>query len=121
MKVNHHISQAKRRTLRVRKKVRGTSARPRLTVFRSNKHVYLQVINDEVGKTIVSASDVEKVMQASMKGKKQLERAKLISQDLYEKLKKAKVSAIVFDRGPYRYHGTVKLIAEYLREQGVQL
>lgn len=121
MKVDHRFTSTERRKIRVRRKVRGTSERPRLTVFRSNKHIYLQVINDEAGKTLASSSDKAKDIQKDVKGKKQMERAKVIVQALSEKLKKANISAVVYDRGSYRYHGTVKLIAEELRNLGIQL
>ena len=121
MKVNHQITRKERRTIRVRSKIVGTDGRPRLTVFRSNKHLYLQVINDQIGKTVVATSDVAKDVQKLVAGQRKMERAKTIAKDLSEKLKKSKIAAVVFDRGGYRYHGAVKLIAEELRNLGIQV
>ena len=120
MKVDHNLTTVEKRVRRIRKKVRGTEARPRLTVFRSNKHLYLQVINDEAGKTIVSSSDMDKSMEKELKGKKKPAVVEAITKDIVSKLKNAKVTALVFDRGPYRYHGYVKMIADKLRESGLQ-
>lgn len=114
MKVNHLKTSADRRKIRVRSKVMGTTERPRLSVFRSNTTIYLQVINDEVGKTLESANS------ASVKGTK-VEKAKLTAQLLAKKLKKANITKLVFDRGSYRYHGRVKMVAETMREEGVQV
>lgn len=121
MKVNHQFTQAQRRLIRVRRKIRGTEERPRLTVFRSNKHIYLQAINDVLGKTLVATSDVAKDVKKSVEGKAKMERAKSIAKEMSDKLKKAKITAVVFDRGSYRYHGAVRLIAEELRNLGIQL
>lgn len=121
MKVNHKLTSADRRKIRVRRKVRGTEERPRLTVFRSNKHLYLQAINDVIGKTLVAASDVEKAVQKDSKGQRKMERAKSVAKNMSDKLKNAKIAAVVFDRGSYRYHGAVKLIAEELRNLGIQV
>lgn len=116
MKVNHLKTSADKRKIRVRSKVMGTTERPRLSVFRSNKFIYLQVIDDQVGKTLAAmSSNVD-----SIKGNK-MEQAKLTAKALAEKLKVAKISKLVFDRGSYRYHGRVKAIAEVMREEGVQV
>ncbi len=116
MKVNHLKTSADKRKIRVRSKVMGTTERPRLSVFRSNKFIYLQVIDDQVGKTLAAVnSNVTKV-----KGNK-MEQAKLTAKSLAEKLKVAKITKLVFDRGSYRYHGRVKAIADVMREEGVQV
>jgi large subunit ribosomal protein L18 len=116
MKINHAKTSAEKRRKRVRAKVRGTSERPRLNVFRSNKNIYLQVINDELGKTVLSAGS------ATQKTKEtKTETAKLVAQQLAEKMKAAKVTKLVFDRGSYKYHGRVKVIAETMREQGIEV
>ncbi|MEO8581313.1 MAG: 50S ribosomal protein L18 [Patescibacteria group bacterium] len=121
MKVNHQFTQAQRRLIRVRSKIKGTDVRPRLTVFRSNKHLYLQAINDQLGKTLAATSDAAKDVQKSVEGQRKMERAKIIAKSMSDKLKTAKITAVVFDRGSYRYHGAVKLIAEELRNLGIQV
>jgi large subunit ribosomal protein L18 len=113
MKVNHQLTSADKRRNRVRMKIRGTSERPRLHVFRSNKGTYLQVINDEQGKTLAAASTKD----VKIKGTK-TQKAEAVAAELSEKLKKAKVKKLVFDRGGYRYHGRVKAVADAIRAQG---
>jgi large subunit ribosomal protein L18 len=107
-----------RRHERVRKTVAGTPARPRLAVYRSLTHIYAQVIDDEQGRTIASASDVEKTLR-EVKGNKS-ERAKAVGTALAQKAKDAGVTAVVFDRGGNRYHGRVKALADAAREGGLQ-
>ena len=114
-KVNHQLTRADHRKLRVRGKISGSASRPRLSVFRSNKYTYLQAIDDENSVTLFSATESE-IQDGGTKS----ERAKKITQVLVEKAKKAKVEAFVFDRGSYRYHGRVKLIAEAMREAGTE-
>jgi large subunit ribosomal protein L18 len=114
MTIHHAKSSKAKRVLRVRAKVRGTAERPRLTVFRSNRSIYLQAIDDQKGRTIAAANSME------VKGTK-MEQAKTTAANLAEKLKKAKVSKLVFDRGSYKYHGRVKAVAETMREQGMQV
>ncbi len=99
---------------RIRAKVQGTSARPRLIVFRSLKYTYAQVIDDEKNKVIASASDVK-----TKKGNKS-ERAKQVGIDVAAKAKENKVEAVVFDRNGYQYHGRVKAVAEGAREGGLK-
>ena len=115
-KVNHHITRAKKRKLRVRAKLHGTAVRPRLSVFRSSEHTSLQVINDEAGSTLVTVTEKE----IKEKGTKS-HRAVAVAKILAEKMKKAKIVAVVFDRGSYQYHGRVKAIADTLREAGIQV
>jgi len=116
-KIAHTLTKAERRERRVRAKIIGTLERPRLTVFRSNKHVYLQAINDEKGETLVASSEKEITGEKATKTEKAVAVAKVLA----EKAKKAKIHAVVFDRGSYRYHGRVKVIAETLREMGIQV
>lgn len=103
---------------RIRKNVFGTESHPRLSVFRSNKQIYAQIINDLDGKTIVSASS---------KGMKEcdniakIEQAKIVGKLLAEKALKAEVSTVVFDRNGYLYHGRVKALADAAREAGLKL
>jgi large subunit ribosomal protein L18 len=110
-----HLRRA-RRVRRVRAKMHGTAVRPRVTVMRSNQHIYLQAINDDLGTTIASSSDV----QTKVKGTK-TERSVAAGQDLAGKLKAAKVNQVTFDRGAYKYHGRVKAVAEALRTEGIEV
>jgi len=118
MKVNHSLTSADKRKLRVRSKVRGTAERPRLHVFRSNIATYLQVIDDVAGKTLAAAASVELNVK---KGTTKTQRAEAAALELAAKLKKVKVSRLVFDRGSYKYHGRVKAVAETMRAQGFEL
>ncbi len=104
----------KERHERVRTKVVGTSEIPRLCVFRSNTNIYAQIINDEEGITLVSASSLK-----SGKGLN-IEAAKLVGKDIAEKAKKAGIKKVVFDRGGYLYHGRVKALADACRENGLE-
>ncbi len=103
---------------RIRKTVTGTVQRPRLAVFRSNKEIYAQLIDDENGKTITSASSRDKDVDASKANK--VEAAKLVGKAIAEKAVKAGVDTISFDRGGYLYHGRVKSLAEGAREGGLK-
>ncbi len=100
---------------RIRAKLLGTAKQPRLVVFRSNKHVYAQLVNDEKGLVLAASSD------AKTKSKqKKAEKAKEVAKDIAEKAGKLKIEKIVFDRGGYKYHGQVKVLAEELRAQGMK-
>ncbi|GMR19113.1 MAG: 50S ribosomal protein L18 [Patescibacteria group bacterium] len=114
VKVKHHQSGRARRRVRVRGSVSGTSKRPRLSVFRSSKHVCAQLINDEKGVTLVSSSDLE-IAEGS-----KTERAFKVGKALADKAKKQKIKRVVFDRGGYAYHGRVKAVAEGAREGGLE-
>ena len=103
---------------RIRKIVSGTTERPRLSVFRSNKQIAVQLIDDLSGVTLVAASSLEKDL-ASHKGNK-VEQAKLVGKLIAEKANKAGISTVVFDRGGYLYHGRVKSLAEAAREAGLK-
>ena len=103
---------------RIRKVITGTAERPRLSVFRSNKQIYAQLIDDITGVTITGASSTEKEI-ASQKVNK-VEQAKLVGKTLAKKASDAGVSVIVFDRGGYLYHGRVKSLAEAAREGGLK-
>ena len=100
---------------RIRQKVHGTAARPRLNVYRSLNHIYAQIINDIEGVTIASASTVT----AKVKVGGNLEAAKTVGQLVAEKAKEAGVSKVVFDRGGYLYHGRIKALADAAREAGL--
>jgi|TARA_B110000003_G_scaffold168028_1_gene168043 large subunit ribosomal protein L18 len=103
---------------RIRKTVTGTVQRPRLAVFRSNKEIYAQLIDDVSGKTITAASSRDKDIDASKANK--VEAAKLVGKAIAEKAVKAGVDTISFDRGGYLYHGRVKSLAEGAREGGLK-
>jgi large subunit ribosomal protein L18 len=109
-----------RRRARVRRKLqRVANARPRLSVFRSSKHIYAQVIDDAKGETIVAASSIEKDMRASMKTGADIEAAKAIGKLLAERAVAKGVKDVLFDRGGYLFHGRVKALADAAREAGL--
>ena len=108
-----------RRHLRVRKRVRGSVERPRLSVFRSNIHIYAQVIDDTVGRTLAAASSKDAKLADSFAGKTKVERAKVVGQLIAERAKAAGVEKVVFDRGGYKYHGRVQALADAAREGGL--
>ena len=107
-----------RRHSRVRKKVTGTSQRPRLVVFRSTRHVEAQIVDDTVGKTLAAASTMEAYVRADDGDK--TAKAQAVGKLLGERAKAAGVSAVVFDRGGYRYHGRVAAVADGAREAGLE-
>jgi large subunit ribosomal protein L18 len=108
-----------RRHLRLRKKVTGTTGRPRLVVSRSSRHVFVQIVDDTVGKTVASASTMEADLR-SFEGDKTA-KARKVGELLAERAKSAGVEAVVFDRGGNKYHGRVAAIAEGAREGGLAL
>ena len=107
-----------RRHLRVRKKVEGTGARPRLVVFRSLKHTYAQLVDDEQGRTLVGVSDLSKDFSADKAGK--VGRAHAVGSLLAKRATSLGVKNVVFDRGGYLYHGRVKAVADGAREGGLE-
>lgn len=115
--IKHNLTLAEKRKRRIRSKLHGTAERPRLTISRSNLHLYLQVIDDDKQVTLVSEHDAG---STKLKGTK-TEKSKLVATALLKKLEKAKISKLVFDRGSYKYHGRIKVVAEVLREGGIQL
>ena len=102
---------------RIRKKVRGSSDRPRLAVFRSLNHIYAQVIDDESGATLVSASTTEKGFRGSTGGN--VEAAKRIGKEIAERALEKGIDRVVFDRGGYLYHGRIKALTQAAREAGL--
>lgn len=102
---------------RIRKKVFGTSEKPRLSVFRSNKQIYAQIIDDNNGVTLASASSYK---NKAAEGKTKSEAAAIVGKDVAEKAAKAGVKTVVFDRNGYQYHGRVKALAEGAREGGLK-
>lgn len=109
-----------RRHARVRKQLSGTAERPRLSVFRSLSEIYVQVIDDAAGHTLVSASSVDQDLRAKMEGKNKIDQAKLVGQAVADRAKSKGISAVVFDRGGFRYTGRIKALADGARENGLQ-
>lgn len=103
---------------RVRGKISGTSARPRLSVFRSNVQIYAQIIDDTIGHTLVAASSRDESL-ASSKGPK-CDQSKAVGELIAKRALEAGIEAVVFDRGGYRYHGRVKALADGAREGGLK-
>ncbi|HZZ98522.1 MAG TPA: 50S ribosomal protein L18 [Candidatus Saccharimonadia bacterium] len=114
MKINHHIRNIDKRRNRVRAKLHGIAARPRLSVFRSNKAMTMQAIDDDRGVTLVAATEKD-IKSKAPKMQRGVEVAKVLA----ERAQKAKIKALVFDRGSYKYHGRVKAVADALREAGM--
>lgn len=109
-----------RRHLRVRKRVSGTPTRPRLNVYRSLTQIYAQVIDDEAGNTMVSASSIDQELRKDMKGKTKTDQAQIVGKAIAERAKSVGIESVVFDRAGYRYIGRVKALAEGAREGGLQ-
>lgn len=120
MKNSVKIKKEKRiaRHRRVRAKIKGTKGRPRLCVFRSNQHIYAQLIDDGEGKTLISASDFELEMKKKKAVKSDL--AKEVGKLVAQKAAAKKIKTVVFDRGGYKYHGRVRALAEAAREAGLK-
>lgn len=107
------------RHARIRKKISGTAERPRLAVFRSNRFIYVQLINDEVGHTLASASSLEKGLKEQFGGKLNIEVCKAVGKLIAERSIEKGYKRVVFDRGGYIYHGKIKALADSARESGL--
>lgn len=116
--MNNKSSAREKIKFRIRKKINGVAARPRLSVFRSNADIYAQLINDESGATIASVSSLDKDIKAQKITK--TEKGKLVGNAIARKATELGLTAVVFDRGGYIYHGRVKAVAEGAREGGLQ-
>lgn len=114
------IARRARIKMRIRKIVNGTTEAPRLTVFRSNKQIYAQVIDDQAGKTLAAASSLDKEVTEAAKGLKKTDVAALVGKAVAAKAKAAGVSSVAFDRNGYLYHGRVKQLADAAREGGLK-
>jgi len=114
----HSRLQARRtrRTFRVRNRLRGDAERPRLSVFRSSKHIYAQLIDDSTGRTLCASSS--RTVCGAYGGT--MDHAKQVGSDLAEKAKALSIAKVRFDRGPYRYHGRVRALADAAREKGLE-
>ncbi|RMF47899.1 MAG: 50S ribosomal protein L18 [Bacteroidetes bacterium] len=117
MKVKTKRDRRLRIKRRIRKKITGTPDRPRLSVFRSNRYIYAQLIDDTRGHTLVSASSREADIQAA--GHTPTERSRLVGQKLAERALAQGITQVVFDRNGYKYHGNVRALAEGAREKGL--
>jgi large subunit ribosomal protein L18 len=109
-----------RREMRVRGKLLGTPERPRLTVYRSHKHIYAQVIDDLAGKTLCSASTTVREIRDTVKHGGDLKAAELVGSTLGQRAVMHGIKRVVFDRGPYRYHGRIKALADAARKAGLE-
>jgi len=109
-----------RRHYRLRNRVSGTPERPRLNVFRSNQHIYVQIIDDAVGHTLVAASTNDNELRATVGDLSGIEQAKAVGKAVAERARSSGISQVVFDRGGYQYHGRVKAVADGAREGGLE-
>lgn len=109
-----------KRHMRARVKINGTSERPRLNVYRSEKHIYAQIINDETGKTLAAASSIDKELKGKISCGSNKEAAKAVGESIARKALDAGISKVVFDRGGYIYHGRLKELAEAARQAGLE-
>lgn len=117
LRKKHELRERRHRRVRVR--VVGSPERPRLNIYRSLTGIYAQVIDDAEGRTLVSASTIDKLIAPQLEGKTKLESAKIVGQILGERAKAAGIEKVVFDRGGYRYHGRVAALADGAREAGL--
>ena len=108
-----------RRKKRIRKRIRGTSERPRLCVFRSAKHIYAQVIDDSIGNTIIAASSMEKTEDEGIKFENNIARANFVGKLIAERAIEKGLKSVVFDRNGFLYHGRVKAVSDGAREAGL--
>ena len=121
MATNNRTEARIHRHRRVRKYISGSAARPRLSVFRSLKEIYAQVIDDEAGVTLASASAIDHELREKTTGKTKVEQAKLVGELVAQRAKDNGIKQVVFDRGGFVYHGRVKALAEGAREGGLEL
>jgi len=106
---------------RIRSSIRGTADKPRLSVYKSSKHTYAQLIDDINGKTLAAASTLSKELAEDIADKEGVEQARLVGQFLAKQAQESNINKAVFDRGGYKYHGKVKALAEGAREEGLQV
>ena len=120
MKVKTKEDIRRRIKARIRKKLSGTPARPRLAVFRSQSHIYAQVINDDAGQTLCTASSLDEELKKQMKRGATVKAAQAVGKAIAEKAKAKGIAAVVFDRGGFQYHGRIKALADAAREAGLK-
>ena len=116
----NRIERRRRIHYRIRKHVNGTAEKPRMVVFRSNKQIYVQVVDDEQGKTLVAAASNDKALAAACKGKTGIEAAAIVGKAVAERALQAGITTVCFDRGGYLFHGRVKSLADAAREGGLK-
>ncbi len=114
------VKARQKRHARIRRKVFGTPAKPRLSVYKSLSHIYVQLIDDTSGRTIIAASSAEKAVATGMKHCGNVEAAKKVGASIAERAVDKNIKDVVFDRGGYQYHGCVKALAEAAREKGLK-
>lgn len=119
-KRNQKVAKRLRRKIHIRKRVHGSAEMPRLTMFRSARHMYAQIIDDVSGRTLVSASTLDKSLRDEIKSLKKAERAKKVGELVAERALEAGIKKVVFDRNGFLYHGRVKALADGAREKGMQ-
>lgn len=119
IKKKNRKQATRKRHLRVRKSISGTAERPRLAVYRSGKHIYAQLIDDETGKTIASASSLDKELRDSIKSGANKEAAAEVGKVVAQKAKEKGIETVVFDRGGFLYHGRIAALADAAREGGL--
>ena len=111
-----------KRAIRVRKSLKGTAQKPRLTLYKSNHHIYAQVIDDEAGRTLAGLGTYNKDLRSNSAGKSRTERATIVGAKIAAKIKEElKVQALVFDRGPNKYHGVIAAFVDAVREAGIKV
>ena len=110
----------KKRKVRIRKKILGTGERPRMSVFRSGKHIYVQVVDDSTGRTMMSTSSLSEAFRGKNDRGSNIEAAKVVGARIAEMALEKKIEKVVFDRNGYLYHGRVKALAESAREKGLK-
>ena len=118
----HFSKNIKRQAVhsRIRKRIHGTTDRPRLNVYRSLTHIYVQIIDDQKGVTLASASTVDKAIRAQNKTGGNITSAKIVGAEIAKRAKSLGIETVVYDRGGYHYHGRVKALAEAAREAGLK-
>ena len=118
-KIKIRFERDERLRQRIRRKIRGTADRPRVFVFKSNRYIYTQAINDDAGQVLASANTLEKAFQELSKNTRNLQSCEKLGEIMAQRLKDKKIEKIVFDRGAYPYHGRIKALAEAMRKGGL--
>jgi large subunit ribosomal protein L18 len=119
MAKSNRAAARERRHIRVRKKISGSAARPRLNVFRSLEHIYAQIIDDEAGQTLAAASTVDHDLRGTLNDLNKTEQARAVGKAIAERARSQGIENVVFDRGGFPYHGRIKALAEGSREGGL--
>lgn len=118
---SRRLGGRERRHLRIRKSIRGEAGRPRLVVFRSNKHIYAQIVDDVLGKTLVGVCGSSKTVMGKMEGdKERFAESRAVGEEVAKRALEKGIEKIVFDRAGYRFHGRVKALADAARKAGLQ-